>query len=385
MRQKPCSAIGILQSSSSVELVQGLLILGSGQIATRRSMPSKQTWTASPASPPARGNKYVMNSAASAPLNANETDPLIESSPPPRPIHIAGDARYLGTLKIESPILVQRLTEQHHPLNHRNSPSSISRGYLEQETPPLPPTTPHTERVFSSTIPHPPTPPPHSLPPPPSLIRSSTGIMKLDKLAPIAPSDPLANSNNKPKKWANVRRKFALIVANRNSAPPPAEEPSAVAQAESFCRPYIQDPPAPGMPAPEPDREFEFARLTKENSARNKEITSPSYSAPKTAAAGGRTKKKKKGASKVVRFIEEPFIIQDNGDRASIESIEAGAEADGDEYEDEGEDEDEDEENEEEARGAVAVVPEHVVGVKPSQQRAGSGLGGLATIRVVRQ
>lgn len=209
--------------------------------------------------------------------------------------------------------------------------------------------------------------------------------MKLDKLAPIAPSDPLANSNsnsnNKPKKWANVRRKFALIVANRNSAPPPAEEPSAMAQAESFCRPYIQDPPAPGTPAPEPDREFEFARLTKENSARNKEITSPSYSAPKTAAAGGRTKKKKKGASKIVRFIEEPFIIQDNGDRASIESIEAEA----DEDEDEDQDEDEEEEDEQEAPGAVAVVPEHVVGVKPSQQRAGPGLGGLATIRVVRQ
>lgn len=203
--------------------------------------------------------------------------------------------------------------------------------------------------------------------------------MKLDKQPPTTtvPSDPLAASG-KPKKWANVRRKFALIVANRNSGthhhhhhhshhshhPPPDEE--AASQAESFCRPYIQNGGAGLLLRAadrEPDREMEFAQVTKENSERNKEITSPLYSAPKSTATA--PKRKKKGPRKIVRFIEEPYVILDQEDSGSIDSREEEADVDVDV----GVDVDVD------TRAVMA-------GVKALQLRTGSG---PATIRVVRQ
>lgn len=206
--------------------------------------------------------------------------------------------------------------------------------------------------------------------------------MKLDKQPPTTtvPSDPLAASG-KPKKWANVRRKFALIVANRNSGthhhhhshhhshhnhPPPDEE--AASQAESFCRPYIQNGSAGLLLRAadrEPDREMEFAQVTKENSERNKEITSPLYSAPKSTAAAAAAKRKKKGPRKIVRFIEEPYVILDQEDAGSIDSREEEAEVDVD-------------------VGVDVDVDAGVVmaGVKALQLRTGSG---PATIRVVRQ
>lgn len=196
--------------------------------------------------------------------------------------------------------------------------------------------------------------------------------MKLDKQPPdadaaaAAPTDPPAASSGKPKKWANVRRKFALIVANRNHHhhhshhhhhhPPPDEE--AASQAESFCRPYIQDGGAAGLllraADREPDREMQYAQVTRENSERNKEITSPLYSPPTATTTTKR--KKKKGSRKIVRFIEQPYVILDQEDACSVDSREDVDVEDVD----------------------VGVM----AGVKALQLRTGSG---PATIRVVRQ
>lgn len=189
--------------------------------------------------------------------------------------------------------------------------------------------------------------------------------MKPDKQPPIAPGQPpLANS--KPKKWANVRRKFALIVASRTPAPTP-EGQTALSQAENFCRPYRQDPSEPGILESEPDREFDFAQITRENSARNKEITSPMYSAPKAtvtspAASGQSKKKKKKNPHKTVRFIEEPYTIPDQEDRSSIEAPEAEAP--------------------EEEELSEAETPEEEV--PQPRYRAGAGRG-MVTVRVVQE
>lgn len=193
--------------------------------------------------------------------------------------------------------------------------------------------------------------------------------MKLDKQPPDAaaaaaavPTDP----SGKPKKWANVRRKFALIVANRNHHlhhhshhhhPPPDEE--AASQAESFCRPYIQDGGAAGLllraADREPDREMQYAQVTRENSERNKEITSPLYSPPTTTATTTK-RKKKKGPRKIVRFIEQPYVILDQEDACSVDSREDVDVQD--------------------------VDVDVMAGVKALQLRTGSG---PATIRVVRQ
>lgn len=91
-----------------------------------------------------------------------------------------------------------------------------------------------------------------------------------------------------------------------------------MSQAESFCRPFIQNvtelsnPSVASISESESERELAFEKLTKENSARNVEITSATYSSPKTT--GSRSKKKKKNRDKVVRFIEEPYIISDQED-----------------------------------------------------------------------
>lgn len=192
--------------------------------------------------------------------------------------------------------------------------------------------------------------------------------MKPDKQPPTAAvlSDSPAPSG-KPKKWANVRRKFALIVANRNhhhhphAHQPPDEE--AAAQAESFCRPYIQSGGAGLLLRAadrEPDREMQYAQVTRENSERNKEITSPLYTPPTTKTTT--TKRKKKGPRKIVRFIEQPYVILDQEDACSVDSRE---DVDGDVDVDVDVD-----------AGAV------MAGVKALQLRTGSG---PATIRVVRQ
>lgn len=160
--------------------------------------------------------------------------------------------------------------------------------------------------------------------------------MSLDEQPPIAPGQPPILARNKPKTWASVRRKFALIVANRATPAPKSDAQTAVLQAESFCRPFIQNPAAkatdtkaaePSTSESDSDRELEFEKLTKENSARNIEITSASYSTTPPTTGSRSKKKKKKNPDKIVRFIEEPYTIpdQEDDDSSSVEISRAGS------------------------------------------------------------